>query len=124
MSALNIDVYSPFDVMSRETCRVFDWINNSIKKHAHDSKNNNDRYMFIDISIKTIVDDQKENEISNTKTQTSEYYRANIVYRSYLIKRLYELKGWTVKFIFDAEMGSFGGSESDRFLFIFDQRIS
>ena len=123
MSALNIDVYSPFDVMSKDTCRVFDWINHSIEKHVHDSKNNNDRYMFIDISIKTIVDDQKEIEISNTKEPYPDY-RKEIVNRSYLIKRLYELKGWTVKFIFDAEMGSFGGSESDRLLFIFDRRIS
>ena len=120
MSALNIDVYSPFDLMSKETCRVFNWINRSLEKHMHDSEYNRDGHMCIELSIKMIVDEQKALEIKNPKEPYPDYWQ-EIVDKSYLIKKLYELKGWIVKFAFDIENGSFGGNENDRIIFIFNE---
>lgn len=116
MSALNIDVYSPFDLMSKDTCRVFDWINHSLEKHMHDSQYNRDEHMCIELSIKMIVDEQKALEIKNPKEPYPDYIK-EIVKRRHLIKKQYELKGWTVKFSFNDEMGSFGDNETDMFLF-------
>lgn len=116
MRALNIDVCSPFDLMSKETCRVFNWINRSLEKHMHDSEYNKDECMCIELSVKTIVDDQKVLKISNSKELYPDYIK-EIVKRRHLIKKLYELKGWTVKFSFNDEMGSFGDNETDMFLF-------